>query len=129
MNLFPTELNSNIFENATHFLQTVAILDHISFKQIDLNFKQAQNENILRCILESRVNSNTVPAIFWKKKIAGWLMTSNFKAHANSVSVILGLREGDNNRLCAMHPRLQLTRYPHLGMKLETARTAQQVGS
>ena len=64
MNLFPTELNSNIFENATHFLQTVAILDHISFKQIDLNFKQAQNENILRCILESRVNSKTVPAIF-----------------------------------------------------------------
>ena len=43
--------------------------------------------------------------------LAGW-MTCDFMSFSNSISVISGQRAGDNERLCAMEPHLQMRRSP-----------------
>ena len=42
----------------------------------------------------------------------GWIDDLRFKVIFNSISVLLGRLEGDNERLCAIKPRLRLERLP-----------------
>ena len=52
----------------------------------------------------------------------GWIDDLRFKVIFNSISVISGHWEGDNERLCAIKPRLRLERLPpRAGLELGTA--------
>ena len=41
----------------------------------------------------------------------GWMDDLQFYVHFNNISVISGRRADDNERLCAMEPRLRLRRF------------------
>ena len=56
-NSFPIDLNTNILENTTPFLRIAATLVYRSFELVNSKFKQAKKNNMLCCILDSRVNS------------------------------------------------------------------------
>ena len=56
-NSCPIDPNTNILENTTPFLHIAATLVYRSFELVNSKFKQAKKNNILCCILDSRVNS------------------------------------------------------------------------
>ena len=57
----------------------------------------------------------------------GWLDDLRFYVLFNSISVISGRWAGDNERLCAMEPRLRLRRSRlRWGIELGTARSVYQ---
>ena len=56
-NSFAIDLNTNILENTTPFLRIAATLVYRSFELVNAKFKQANKNNMLICILDSRVNS------------------------------------------------------------------------
>ena len=57
----------------------------------------------------------------------GWMDDLRFYVLFNSISVISGRWADDNERLCAMEPRLRLKRSsPQAGLELTTARSVGQ---
>ena len=56
------DLNTNILENTTSFLRIAATLVYRSFELAHSKFKQANKNNMLCCILDSRVNSYPKPS-------------------------------------------------------------------
>ena len=56
-NSFPIDLSTNILENTTPFMCIAATLVYRSFELVNSKFKQANKNNMLCCILDSRVNS------------------------------------------------------------------------
>ena len=57
----------------------------------------------------------------------GWMDNLQFYVLFNSISVISGRRADENERLCAMEPRLRVKRSsPKAGLELTTARSVGQ---